>query len=73
MSILSAILGFVFGWLFKAFCAWDTPDPKHEPRCTGVTASWCPRCGDCECPGRGDRHLDDPCCPLHGTFSAHGE
>ena len=45
------------------------------PECTGLTASWCPRCGDCECPRtRGFRlSLDHPGCPLHGHDSDHAE
>lgn len=52
--------------------------------CTGVAASWCPRCGDCACPK--DEHgervstlrpddfgMDDPSCPLHAPRSEHGE
>jgi hypothetical protein len=44
-------------------------------RCTGITARWCPRCGDCKCtapPGlAGD--MDSPDCPLHALNSTHGE
>lgn len=42
--------------------------------CTGVTATWCPRCGDCTC----DRHADGEVdfdvlgtCPLHSCGSDH--
>lgn len=31
---------------------------------TGVTARWCPACGDCTCP-EDARDLDTPGCPLH--------
>ena len=41
---------------------------KHEPECTGLTARWCPRCGDCTCPV-GD--LGEQECPLHGPYSVH--
>jgi len=45
------------------------------PACTGITASWCPRCGDCKCPPLrkevGD--MDAPGCPLHALDSAHAE
>lgn len=38
--------------------------------CTGITARWCPACGECCCAGD---DLDDPRCPLHSVVSAHGE
>ena len=45
--------------------------------CTGVTAIWCPACGDCTCPvdpQTGDcRSLDTDGCPLHGMSSLHGD
>ena len=40
--------------------------------CTGVSAGWCPICGDCIC----DREcgpFDDPDCPLHAGDSPHAE
>jgi len=41
--------------------------------CTGISASWCPICGDCTCPrddcGERVRRGDD--CPLHGREGAH--
>lgn len=37
--------------------------------CTGLTARWCSRCGDCKCPQDGD--LNDPGCPLHAVNSRH--
>ncbi len=49
----------------------------REVTCTGLTASWCPRCGSCLCrpPHDGDRSaaLADPVCGLHGDGSSHGE
>jgi hypothetical protein len=44
-------------------------------RCTGVTATWCPVCGDCSCPQAPEPPLPpaDPRCPLHGEGSSHGE
>jgi hypothetical protein len=44
-------------------------------RCTGVTARWCPICGDCSCPQAPEPPLPpaDPRCPLHGDGSSHGE
>lgn len=43
--------------------------------CTGISASWCPRCGDCKCPERGEfaGDMDSPDCPLHALNSTHGE
>lgn len=43
------------------------------PGCTGVAASWCPRCGDCTCPDRGG-YLPEysSSCPLHALDSPHG-
>lgn len=43
--------------------------------CTGLTASWCPRCGDCTCERMpdGDCCFDGHDCPLHGTSSQHAE
>lgn len=46
------------------------------PRCdSGITASFCTRCGTCTCPQPNDGgwpfDLDDPSCPLHGTDSDH--
>lgn len=55
----------------RALCEAATPGPE----CTGITAMWCPRCGDCTCPGDPDRGdpMDDPRCPLHAANSPHGE
>lgn len=48
-----------------------------DPVCTGVAASWCPRCGDCACRDeegelRGEG-LNHPDCPLHAPGSQHAE
>ncbi|MCH9637806.1 MAG: hypothetical protein K0U16_07680 [Gammaproteobacteria bacterium] len=44
--------------------------------CSGVSAGWCPNCGDCTCPP--DPETDDypdgmnhPDCPLHSPESPH--
>lgn len=39
--------------------------------CEGVSAAWCPNCGDCIC----DREegMDHPDCPLHAPDSPHAE
>lgn len=35
--------------------------PSGDPPCTGIAASWCPRCGECACPQNecGDRLAPD--------------
>lgn len=53
------------------------------PECTGISASWCPRCGDCQCPTNenGETISDDgeefaknsERCPLHAPWSTHGD
>lgn len=44
----------------------------EDDSCTGITARWCPRCGDCRCaPDPAD--MDEPSCPLHGIKSDHAE
>ena len=40
-----------------------------EPFCTGLTANWCPNCGDCCC--EREQGLDNPDCPLHTVGSPH--
>ena len=37
--------------------------------CTGISASWCPECGDCCCDR--EESMDDPRCPLHNAHSLH--
>ncbi|MCA1833013.1 MAG: hypothetical protein ABR520_11125 [Mycobacteriales bacterium] len=45
----------------------------RRPICNGLTARWCPRCGDCSC-GEGEAvELNDPGCPLHAPGSKHAE
>lgn len=46
--------------------------------CTGVTATWCPLCGDCICERREDGEVEfevefdgDGNCPLHTFDSPH--
>lgn len=39
------------------------------PHCTGLAASWCPRCGDCDCTD--PDALTSPDCPLHAPAAAH--
>lgn len=44
--------------------------------CTGVSASWCPNCGDCCCHYDdvvGYLSRDDPKCPLHADDARHAE
>lgn len=42
-------------------------DPVEDVACTGVTARWCPVCGDCNCRPA----WDGPTCPLHSSSSPH--
>lgn len=46
-----------------------------ELPCTGLTAVWCPNCGDCNCErtAGGDPCFDSPRCPLHSTDSHHAD
>lgn len=44
-------------------------DRLESEMCSGVAASWCPVCGDCECPDPED--LNDDQCPLHSGTSPH--
>ena len=43
--------------------------------CTGVSASWCPNCGDCTCARDEDGAVIDyeDDCPLHAPDSPHAE
>lgn len=41
----------------------------ESSRCTDVNAAWCPIHGDCTCETQGPAVA----CPLHDTFSMHGE
>lgn len=45
-------------------------DGTDWQQCTGVSADWCPNCGNCQCPDREDR-MDDAGCPLHRPDSPH--
>ncbi len=50
----------------------DWLDRTEPVRCTGVSASWCPVCGDCSCKEPEESRSDDDC-PLHGMTSRHAE
>lgn len=50
--------GRTIGWLSLS---------NQRGECTGVAASWCPRCGDCTCED------DNVTCSLHGLSSKHAE
>ena len=53
-----------------------SPAPLTVPECSGVTARWCPRCGDCACDPESmadPDDMDDPRCPLHSPSSEHAE
>ena len=43
--------------------------------CSGISAGWCPVHGDCTCPrdSTDTREEQSDDCPLHGTFSNHGD
>lgn len=47
----------------------------EKVECTGVSASWCPVCGDCTCPrmSTGERKKESSQCPLHGEKSTHAD
>jgi hypothetical protein len=40
--------------------------------CTGISAVWCPNCGECTCPDR-EESMNHEGCPLHSWNSKHGE
>lgn len=44
---------------------------RDRQACTGVSASWCPVCGDCLCRNPADKNDDG--CPLHDASSPHAE
>lgn len=50
-----------------------TPCPNCNAECTGISAVWCPNCGDCSCPANeeGERSMNEINCPLHGVHSKH--
>ena len=42
--------------------------------CSGISAGWCPTCGDCICEREEDYPVrDHPDCPLHSADSPHAE
>ena len=45
------------------------------PSCTGLTAVWCPVCGDCTCDRLqgAEPCLDSEYCPLHSAHSPHAD
>ncbi len=47
----------------------SSPFPDQSD-CTGISASWCPVCGDCSCSDR-EESMNDAGCPLHETMSRH--
>ena len=51
-------------------------DERPGRVCTGLTAFWCPLCGDCTCERREDGERDDMTaegCPLHDMASPHAK
>lgn len=60
-------------WFTTCECAKLRPEElkaAHSPQCTGVSAHWCPVCGDCTCKKPEDSLSDDGC-PLHDIASKH--
>lgn len=51
------------------------PDLPPSPLCTGPSAFWCPRCGDCKCKRAldGECCFDERACPLHGERTQHAQ
>lgn len=54
--------------LCEAVLAWL--DRRDYGDCTGLSASWCPVCGDCTCRDPPESRNDAEC-PLHGDRSKH--
>lgn len=59
-------------------CADALAGTPPAAECTGLSAQWCPACGDCACGPRyeggrdgGERTLSDDGCPLHSAASRH--
>jgi hypothetical protein len=50
----------------------DTGEPMTGP-CTGISANWCPNCGQCNCKWLDDFGIEERAvnCPLHGDHSQH--
>lgn len=46
--------------------------PPVIVKCTGLSAVWCPRCGDCNGCDRESMQFNDDC-DLHGCASEHAE
>ena len=53
------------------------PLPDEGVVCTGLTATWCPIHGDCNCARRPDGDIEfeggEHSCPLHAINSPHAE
>jgi uncharacterized protein (TIGR02996 family) len=45
-------------------------DETDWSQCEGISASWCPNCGDCCCKDR-EESMNDLECPLHSPYSNH--
>jgi uncharacterized protein (TIGR02996 family) len=45
-------------------------DETDWHRCTGISATWCPNCGDCSCREPEFSRSDDDC-PIHAAASPH--
>ena len=64
-------------FILRGGCSKPAPSPAEAlaltaapPECTGLSAGWCPNCGDCTCPDRAEA-MDTEACPLHGPASRH--
>ena len=67
-------------WKASLWLASKTPDDRWANArrfvgaghpCTGVSAAWCPNCGDCICDR--EESMDHTDCPLHAADSPHAE
>lgn len=47
-------------------------DERDWKECTGISATWCPNCGDCSC-REPEFSRNDHGCPIHGTRSRHND
>lgn len=65
-----------FEWARQERAAYRAIAERVGEACSGVSATWCPRCGDCTCPADEDEapvERNDPNCPLHSPSSPHAE
>ena len=61
LSMLTGISGFIFGWLLRG-------NFTGRVSCSGMYEKWCAIHGSCQCkPDSKDN------CPLHSSWSQHGQ